>query len=266
MLVFNIKINYCWGGSQKYFMFPPCVSTIEHHMRDYFSGELSDRGKLRWHSQNNFYSSIFLVCVVSSAIRNCNHVAIPIMAQHAKHLCDNPCIRRFVLTFHVRRLHLHATLLLLQPSPGQERQWSQHPFIHAASTPTTPTLGLAGHNTTRSCSPGHAQTPGGAFACDVLYGAHSQPEFVVEPHLFLALVMERLRLPLDITDARCERGMPSFHRTFPEAGGKVGRGTGERARAVGSREMARTVPPTTPPVSETTQPERSQILWQSWNV
>ena len=159
-----------------------------------------------------------MVCVVSSAIRNCNHVAIPIMAQHAKHLCDNPCIRRFVLTFHVRRLHLHATLLLLQPSPGQERQWSQHPFIHAASTPTTPTLGLAGHNTTRSCSPGHAQTPGGAFACDVLYGAHSQPEFVVEPHLFLALVMERLRLPLDITDARCEKRNAKFSSNVPRGG------------------------------------------------
>ena len=31
------------------------------------------------------------------------------------------------------------------------------------------------------------------------------------------------------------RGMPSFHRTFPEAVGKVGRGTDERERAVGRR-------------------------------
>ena len=46
----------------------------------------------------------------------------------------------------------------------------------------------------------HLRSHSGPGSSDVLCGAPSQPE-VVEPHLFRALVMERLRLPLDVTDA-----------------------------------------------------------------
>ena len=38
----------------------------------------------------------------------------------------------------------------------------------------------------------------------VLHGCPSSPEFRVQPHLFRTLVLERLRLPLHVAEARCE--------------------------------------------------------------
>ena len=43
-------------------------------------------------------------------------------------------------------------------------------------------------------------------ASHVLHGAPTEAEFRVKPLLFRTLVLERLRLPLSITEARCECG------------------------------------------------------------
>ena len=57
------------------------------------------------------------------------------------------------------------------------------------------------------------------------------PEFKVEPHLFRTLVLERLRLPLPVTEAFCECGSPldvwGRHRAACPRSGRL------RARAVG---------------------------------
>ena len=81
----------------------------------------------------------------------------------------------------------------------------------------------------------HLRSHSGPGSSDVLCGAPSQPEFVVEPHLFRALVMERLRLPLDITDARCERlDFEGRHRGACPRSGRL------RTRALGpERSLAR---------------------------
>ena len=84
----------------------------------------------------------------------------------------------------------------------------------------------------------HLRSHSGPGSSDVLCGAPSQPEFVVEPHLFRALVMERLRLPLDITEARCECGcrldFEGRHRGACPRSGRL------RTRAVGpERSLAR---------------------------
>ena len=52
----------------------------------------------------------------------------------------------------------------------------------------------------------HLRSHAGAGASDVLHGAPTGPEFKVEPHLFRTLVLERLRLPLPVTEAFCECG------------------------------------------------------------
>ena len=54
----------------------------------------------------------------------------------------------------------------------------------------------------------HVRSHAGAGASDVLHGAPTGPEFKVEPHLFRTLVLERLRLPLPVTEAFCECGSP----------------------------------------------------------
>ena len=41
---------------------------------------------------------------------------------------------------------------------------------------------------------------------EFLLGAPTGPEFRVEPQLFRTLVLERLRLPLDVTESKCECG------------------------------------------------------------
>ena len=63
-------------------------------------------------------------------------------------------------------------------------------------------------------------------------------EFKVEPHTFRALVLERLRLPLDVTEARCECGIAldvfGKHRAACPRSGRL------RTRAVGpERTVAR---------------------------
>ena len=52
----------------------------------------------------------------------------------------------------------------------------------------------------------HLRSHAGPGSSEVLCGAPVASEFKVEPQLFRALVLERLRLPLDVTDALCECG------------------------------------------------------------
>ena len=52
----------------------------------------------------------------------------------------------------------------------------------------------------------HLRSHAGPGVSEVLCGAPVAPEFKVESQLFRALVLERLGLPLDVTNASCERG------------------------------------------------------------
>ena len=54
----------------------------------------------------------------------------------------------------------------------------------------------------------HLRSHAGVGASDVLHGAPTGPEFKVEPNLFRTFVLERLRLPLPVTEAFCECGSP----------------------------------------------------------
>ena len=84
----------------------------------------------------------------------------------------------------------------------------------------------------------HLRSHAGPCASDVFCGAPTQKEFEVEPHLFRNLVLERLRLPLDVTDAVCECGCrldtEGRHRAACARSGRL------RTRAVGpERTLAR---------------------------
>ena len=84
----------------------------------------------------------------------------------------------------------------------------------------------------------HLRSHGGPGASEVLCGAPVAPEFKVEPQLFRALVLERLRLPLDVTDASCECGsrldLLGRHRAACPRSGRL------RSRALGTeRSLAR---------------------------
>ena len=84
----------------------------------------------------------------------------------------------------------------------------------------------------------HIRSHSGPGSSAVLHGAPTTLEFTVEPHLFRTLVLERLRLPLDVTEARCECGIPldvfGRHRAACPRSGRL------RTRAVGpERTLAR---------------------------
>ena len=55
-------------------------------------------------------------------------------------------------------------------------------------------------------NPAHLRSHSGPGARQVLHGSPTGPEFQLSPELFRTLVLERLRLPLHITEARCECG------------------------------------------------------------
>ena len=50
----------------------------------------------------------------------------------------------------------------------------------------------------------HLRSHSGPCASLVVCGSPTSPEFTVKPHLYRTIILERLRLPLSITDARCE--------------------------------------------------------------
>ena len=84
----------------------------------------------------------------------------------------------------------------------------------------------------------HVRSHSGPGASDLLCVSPTAPEFRLEPHLFRTLVLERLRLPLDVTESRCECGNRvgalGRHRGACPRSGRL------RARAVGpERTVAR---------------------------
>ena len=84
----------------------------------------------------------------------------------------------------------------------------------------------------------HIRSHSGPGSSAALHGAPTTVEFTIEPHLFRTLVLERLRLPLDVTEARCECGIPldvfGRHRAACPRSGRL------RTRAVGpERTLAR---------------------------
>ena len=92
----------------------------------------------------------------------------------------------------------------------------------------------------QSCSAdqAHLRSHSGPGTGEVLLGAPTGPEFRVEPQLFRTLVLERLRLPLDVTESKCECGCfldtTGRHRAACPRSGRL------RTRAVGpARTLAR---------------------------
>ena len=84
----------------------------------------------------------------------------------------------------------------------------------------------------------HLRSHSGPCASLVLCGSPTSPEFTVKPHLFRTIILERLWLPLMITDARCEcRGVLDVrgqHRAARPRSGRL------RSRAVPTeRTLAR---------------------------
>ena len=93
---------------------------------------------------------------------------------------------------------------------------------------------------TQSCSAdqAHLRSHSGPGTGEVLLVAPTGPEFRVEPQLFRTLVLERLRLPLDVTESKCECGCfldtTGRHRAACPRSGRL------RTRAVGpERTLAR---------------------------
>ena len=84
----------------------------------------------------------------------------------------------------------------------------------------------------------HLRSHSGGGSSNVLHGCPTKPKFAVEPDLFRNLILERLRLPLAVTDATCECGAPldsrGRHRTACSQSGRL------RTRAVApKRTLAR---------------------------
>ena len=52
----------------------------------------------------------------------------------------------------------------------------------------------------------HLRSHSGPAASEVLCCAPTEPEFKMQPGVFRTVILERLRLPLDITNCRCECG------------------------------------------------------------
>ena len=93
----------------------------------------------------------------------------------------------------------------LSADPGE---W-QHGWQYYASSASE-------HFGRPQCSPDH--TPAARLTCGhsgpgvaaVFHGSPTGPEFQVQPMHFRTLVLERLRLPLLLTEARCECGGQTF--------------------------------------------------------
>ena len=124
------------------------------------------------------------------------------------------------------------------PLSGEPGEW-QHGWQYHASSPFE-----HHHRETEifaesdAADQAHMRSHAGPGAGSVLCGAPTATEFRVEPHLFRTLVLERLRLPLSVTEARCECGhiLDVFgkHRAACSRSGRL------RARAVGpERSLAR---------------------------
>ena len=62
----------------------------------------------------------------------------------------------------------------------------------------------------------HLRSHSGPCASLVLCGSPTSPEFTVKPHLFRTIILERLRLPLLITDARSWMPEDNTERPVPD--------------------------------------------------
>ena len=128
--------------------------------------------------------------------------------------------------------------VLLSPLSGEPGEW-QHGWQYHASSPVEhhhrETVIFAESD---AADQAHMRSHAGLGAGSVLCGAPTATEFRVEPHFFRTLVLKRLRLPLLVTEARCECGhnLDVFgrHRAARPRSGRL------RARAVGpERSLAR---------------------------
>ena len=96
----------------------------------------------------------------------------------------------------------------LPPERAEPGEW-QHGWQYHASASSElhfrETLVLA-----QSCpaDQAHLRSHSGPASCAVLHGAPTGPEFKLAPDLFRTLVLERMRLPLQVSEAHCECGSP----------------------------------------------------------
>ena len=101
----------------------------------------------------------------------------------------------------------------------------------------------------QSCAAGqaHLRSHAGPGSSNVLSGAPTGPEFRVCPELFRTLVLERLRLPLEVVESQCECGTPldtlERHRAACPRSGRLRTRAGppERTMARICREAGATV-------------------------
>ena len=84
---------------------------------------------------------------------------------------------------------------------------------------------LSGRGVDPSCpaDQAHLRSHSGAGAGDVLVGAPTGPEYTVELQSFGTLLLERMRLPVDVTDSNLDTTAPSSVPTIRET-------SNERAR------------------------------------
>ena len=96
----------------------------------------------------------------------------------------------------------------LPPERAEPGEWRHGWQYHASSSSELhfrETLVLA-----QSCpaDQAHLRSHSGSASSAVLHGAPTGPEFKLAPDLFRTLVLERMRLPLQVSEARCECGLP----------------------------------------------------------
>ena len=96
----------------------------------------------------------------------------------------------------------------LPPEHAEPGEWQHGWQYHASSSSELhfrETLVLA-----QSCpaDQAHLRSHSGPASCAVFRGAPTGPEFKLAPDLFRTLVLERMRLPLQVSEAHCECGLP----------------------------------------------------------
>ena len=100
---------------------------------------------------------------------------------------------------------------------GRVARWRETSLLFFLSAPSQVSGSMCG-STTRLSLPNSTfgrrgtcsvvPTHSGPASCAVLHGARTGPEFKLAPDLFRTLVLERMRLPLPMSEAHCECGLP----------------------------------------------------------
>ena len=104
------------------------------------------------------------------------------------------------------RVELKDGLRPPQPVSSEPGEWQHGWQYHASSSLEHHFMETVIIAQSDAADQAHLRSHGGPGASEVLCGAPVAPEFKFEPQLFRALVLERLKLPLDVTDASCECG------------------------------------------------------------